>query len=63
VTYYRVELDAGPAVAVLVAERHLTAAGAGAGRAAAPGQRVRVAPRSGAAAGPPPRAFPAEEGP
>jgi hypothetical protein len=48
---------------VLVAEQHLTAAGAGAGRAAAPGQRVRVAPRSGAAAGPPPRAFPAEEGP
>jgi ABC-type Fe3+/spermidine/putrescine transport system ATPase subunit len=64
VTYYRVELDTGPAVEVLAAERLLAAAGGdGDGRAAAVGQRVWVAPRPGAAAGPSPRAFPAREAP
>jgi ABC-type Fe3+/spermidine/putrescine transport system ATPase subunit len=53
-TYYRVDLDAGATVEVLVAEREL--AGGGGASAARVGERVRVTPVP--SAGPVPRAFP-----
>ncbi|HEX2164645.1 MAG TPA: ABC transporter ATP-binding protein, partial [Thermoanaerobaculia bacterium] len=54
-TYYRIELDGGGSVEVLVAERELTQGGGGA--AARIDERVAVAPSPGG--GPAPRAFPA----